>query len=62
MAVFSPISDFAVLVVVHGLEAHATTDRMAVPQEHFARQNRYSHTITAMTCGGFYLGSWSDSY
>jgi hypothetical protein len=37
--VFNRTTDFAVFLVGHGLEARATTARMAVPQGYFARLN-----------------------
>jgi hypothetical protein len=39
--VFNRTTDFAVFLVGHGLEARATTARMAVPQGCFARLNTY---------------------
>ena len=39
--VFSRTTDFAVLLAGHGLEARATTARMAVPRRYFARLNTY---------------------
>ena len=39
--VFSPTTDLAVFLVKHGLEARATTAKMAVPRGYFARLNTY---------------------